>query len=64
MDKNIATIHALHARSQVELWGGKYDGALQSNAQATKVAKAYHPNLLPMLEQSKVMMIQAKDYKP
>lgn len=64
MDKNIATIHALHARSQVELWGGKYDGALQSNAQATKVAKAHYPNLLPMLEQSKVMMVQARDYKP
>lgn len=60
-----SAIYALHARSQVELWDGQYQGALQSNAQAIKIAKQ-HPNLnlLPMLERSKQMMIQARDYKP
>lgn len=60
-----SAIYALHARSQVELWSGQYQGALQSNAQAIKLAKQ-HPNLglLSMLESSKQAMIQAKDYKP
>lgn len=65
MDKNIATIHALHARSQVELWGGKYDGALQSNAQAIKLAKQNPKfNTLAMLESSRDEIMGARDFKP
>lgn len=65
IDRTLATIHALHARSQTELWRGKYEGALQSNAQAIKLAKRNPQfNLLPMLERSKEAMIQARDYKP
>lgn len=61
----LASIHALHARSQVELWHGKYQGALQSNAQALKIAKD-HPNanVLSMLETSKQAIMTARDYKP
>lgn len=65
MDKNLAAIHTLHARSQVELWSGKYQGALQSNAQAIKLAKANPSfNVLPMLENSKQAIVAARDYKP
>lgn len=60
-----ATINALHASSQVALWQGQYQGALQSNAQAIKIAKENpNLNLLPMLERTKEMMVLARDYKP
>ena len=64
-NRTLSAIYALHARSQVELWSGQYQGALQSNAQAIKMAEQ-HPNLnvLPMLERSKQILIQARDYKP
>ena len=60
-----ATINALHASSQVALWQGQYQGALQSNAQAIKLAKENpNLNLLPMLERTKEMMVLARDYRP
>lgn len=39
--KDMATIYALRARSQVALWQGEYQGALQSNAQASELLKEY-----------------------
>lgn len=64
MNKNLATIYALHARSQVELWGAKYQEALRSNAQAMKLAKEHDTGLLSVLENNKQVIITARDYKP
>lgn len=58
-----STIYALHARSQIELWRGEYQGALQSNAQAMSLAK-HNPSIMAMLGQSKDEMVQARDYQP
>lgn len=64
MHEYLSAIYALHARSQVELWGAKYQGALQSNAQAIKLAKEHDTSLLPMLENSKQAIMTARDYRP
>ncbi|WP_066803387.1 M48 family metalloprotease [Moraxella oblonga] len=65
LNPTLASIYALHARSQAELWHGKYQGALQSNAQAIKLAKDNPSfNVLSMLENSKQVIITARDYKP
>lgn len=61
----LATIYALHARSQDELWSGRYQEALTSTAQATKLAKENPQfNLMPLLNQSTEAIKQARDYKP
>lgn len=64
--KDIATIHALRARSYVELWQGKYVAALQSNAQADKLAKAQAKArlLIALLDKDKQAIIDARDFKP
>ncbi len=59
-----ATIMALRARSQVELWKGAYQGALQSNAQAQLLAKTDAVHLLDVLEKEKADIIRARDFKP
>lgn len=64
-NQTLASIHALHARSQYELWHGNYQGALQSNAQAIKLAKGNPTlNVLSMLENAKQAMMTARDYEP
>ena len=64
--RDISTIYALQARSQVELWTGKYQGALQSNAQAIKVAKNHQDlsALIGMLDKDKEIILTARDFKP
>lgn len=63
--QDISTIYALQARSQVELWTAKYDNALQSNAQALKVAQS-HPTMtavISLLEKDKQSILAAQDFK-
>ena len=64
--KDIATIHALRARSHVELWQGKYTHALQSNAQANKLANSTPKarSLITLLDKDKQAIIDARDFKP
>lgn len=65
--KMLATIYALQARSQVELWTGKYQGALQSNAQAQELLKELgniQPTLQKQLDKDKTTIITARDFKP
>lgn len=64
--RDISTIYALQARSQVELWTGKYQGALQSNAQAIKVAQNHQDlsALIGMLDKDKETILTARDFKP
>lgn len=64
--RDISTIYALQARSQVELWTGKYQGALQSNAQAIKVAQNHQDlsALIGMLDKDKEVILTARDFKP
>lgn len=64
--KTLATVYALQARSQVELWTGKYQGALQSNAQAQELLKSLdnEPALQAQLEKDKTAIITARDFKP
>ncbi len=64
MDRTLAAIYALQARSHVELWMGKYQGALQSNAQAQTYAKTHAPSLLATLEKEKLEIVRARDFKP
>lgn len=65
LNPSLASIQALHARSQVELWSGQYEGALQSNAQAMKLAKQNPKfNVLTLLENSRETMMRARDFKP
>lgn len=72
--KALSTLYALQARSQIELWTGKYDGALQSNAQAAKSleslmsdgsysASSLHA-LSHSLQKDKDTILAAKAYKP
>lgn len=64
--QDISTIHALQARSQVELWTAKYEAALQSNAQAQKIAQT-RDSLMPLtrtLQADKEQIIAARDFKP
>ncbi|UTO06028.1 M48 family metalloprotease [Moraxella sp. FZLJ2107] len=62
----IATINALRARSQVELWRGQYQGALQSLAQADELAAGSDRTKLmrAMLAKDKDAVISARDFRP
>ncbi|STZ14171.1 Putative Zn-dependent protease, contains TPR repeats [Moraxella caviae] len=63
--QTIATIHALRARSQLLLWRGQYEGALQANAQAAMHARTDNATmLLTMLDNDKAAIVSARDFKP
>lgn len=63
--KDIATIHVLKSRSQLELWRGQYVAALQSVAQAQQLAKSQNiKNLITMLEKDQAAIQIAQSFKP
>ena len=63
--KDIATIHALRSRSQIELWRGQYTGALQSLAQAEQLAKSHEAtSLIAMLQKDQTNIQSAQSFKP
>lgn len=60
-----ANIHALRSRSRVELWRADYKAALQSLAQATKIATDYDKqSLLALLKKDQQLVQAAKDFQP
>ena len=64
--KDMANIHALRARSQVQLWQGNYMAALQSNAQASQLLQKYqgYQSLQHILLKDKEQMVAARDFRP
>lgn len=63
--KHNANIHALRSRSRVELWRAEYKAALQSLAQAEKIATDHNKNsLLVLLKKDKQQLEIAKEFKP
>lgn len=60
-----ATAYALQARSQIQLWQGQYTQALQSNAQASELAKQAQDVILQKtLQKDKTEILDARDFKP
>lgn len=60
-----ATAYALQARSQIQLWQGQYTQALQSNAQASELAKQTQDVILQKtLQKDKTEILDARDFKP
>lgn len=63
--KDIATIHALRSRSQLEMWRGQFTGALQSVAQAQQLAKSQDAtSLIAMLEKDQSTIQSTQSFKP
>lgn len=61
----IATIHALRYRGQIELWRGRYSDALVSLTQALSLAKqAGQPSLIATLNNQIAETKIARDFKP
>lgn len=63
--KDMATIYALRARSQVALWQGKYLAALQSNAQASELIKNHQEQqaLQRLLQKDKTQILSFQAFK-
>lgn len=63
--KDMATIHALRAGSQVALWQGKYQGALQANAQARELLKTQQgqQTLQAILDKDKALILSFENFK-
>lgn len=63
--RDLSSVHALRARSQVQLWQANYHSALQSNAQALDIVSrhAAYASLKIMLDKDREYIEQARDFK-